>query len=285
MSLLTPVKVPVKVYRWDDAGAPALDRTPNCMMTIFKACLVTGYGTKEGAGWTMQFEDTSAGVKVFRPEISPHADFYLRVSTDTGAEMASEVYLNMTDANTGDLKLKMPEPFKFGYAGSGRWTGKWVLIASSHGFYFFSGSGYAGNANKSGTFFMMGESVSSSTGKKAVFLHHSGGGNVYGDYAGIFSGGNGRYQAPSFLVDEVVTTGGWSGVFNGRANLTSEIYFCEIFAAIGNEIYIPAGIVIPSNMSKNNYEVSYLDGDEVIMHGSSAYSDEIVGVNTKEWRY
>ena len=158
MSLLTPERVPVKVYRWDDEGAPVFDKTPNCMATIFKACLVTGYGDKEGAGWTMPFEDTSAGVKVLRPEIGPHTDFYLRLSEDAGTEMAAQVYLNMTDANTGDLKLQCNSAFKYG---GNNTSGKWILIASPRGFWFTNEHAYQTNVslNKSGSFFYCGHTT------------------------------------------------------------------------------------------------------------------------------
>ena len=57
MSLKQPVKYPVEYYSHLDAGAPQLADADGVIKTILKACLVTGYGTKEGAGWTALFED------------------------------------------------------------------------------------------------------------------------------------------------------------------------------------------------------------------------------------
>lgn len=37
-------RVPVKVYRWDDEGAPQVESAAGSIKTILKACLVTGYG-------------------------------------------------------------------------------------------------------------------------------------------------------------------------------------------------------------------------------------------------
>lgn len=60
------------VYRWDDPGAPDLDaimptdadKQKLFIYTILKACLVDGYGSKSGAGWTMPLEEiTSAGCR------------------------------------------------------------------------------------------------------------------------------------------------------------------------------------------------------------------------------
>lgn len=57
MSLRNPVKYPVKYYSWQDAQAPQLSDADGVIKTILKACLVTGYGSKAGAGWTALFED------------------------------------------------------------------------------------------------------------------------------------------------------------------------------------------------------------------------------------
>lgn len=58
MSLKKPIKCPVKYYSWQDAQAPQLSNVDGAIKTILKACLVTGYGTKSGAGWVSLFEDT-----------------------------------------------------------------------------------------------------------------------------------------------------------------------------------------------------------------------------------
>ena len=57
MSLRNPVKYPVKYYSWQDDQAPQLSNVDGVIKTILKACLVTGYGSKAGAGWTALFED------------------------------------------------------------------------------------------------------------------------------------------------------------------------------------------------------------------------------------
>lgn len=55
----------VTIYRSTDVGAPALPANSNYVkasffMDIIKQCLVTGYGSKPGAGWTLRYEDTTA---------------------------------------------------------------------------------------------------------------------------------------------------------------------------------------------------------------------------------
>lgn len=57
MSLKQPVQYPVKYYSYTDTDAPQLADADGVIKTILKACLVTGYGTKDSAGWTSLFED------------------------------------------------------------------------------------------------------------------------------------------------------------------------------------------------------------------------------------
>lgn len=54
----------VTIYRSTDTGAPVPVSNSNYKsaefyMTLLKACLVTGYGAKPGAGWSVAYEDTT----------------------------------------------------------------------------------------------------------------------------------------------------------------------------------------------------------------------------------
>lgn len=59
MSYRNPVRHTVRYYSNLDAGAPAMSNNDANIKTILKACLVTGIGEKEGAGWTALFEDAN----------------------------------------------------------------------------------------------------------------------------------------------------------------------------------------------------------------------------------
>lgn len=64
MSFLNPVNMPVKRFQSTDAGAPLLNfatRKIGDVKDILKACLVTGYGAIEGAGWEIAGETASYG--------------------------------------------------------------------------------------------------------------------------------------------------------------------------------------------------------------------------------
>lgn len=56
MSFLNPVNEPVLRFKSTDAGAPQINynaRVAGDVKAVLKACLVTGYGTKASAGWSI----------------------------------------------------------------------------------------------------------------------------------------------------------------------------------------------------------------------------------------
>lgn len=292
MSLLTPVKVPVKVYRWDDAGAPALDKTAGCMMTIFKACLVTGYGTKDAAGWTMPFEDMTAKVKVLRPEVGPHTDFYLRCSADNGSQMTAQVYLNMTAQNKGTLKLQCATPFKYGYTSE---SNQWVLVASPRGFWFFSAT--SDSHQMGGHYFFVGDMMAMASGERPLYLQHTGGtaSNSYSSITGIGNDNGsedvspgyylmGKFLAPNGLVSEHRPF----AIFNGTTTTTSTIHLCNLMITQGDLAIVP-GLLVPSRVDKKNLNVvSVATADHAsssLVFGSSSYATSNFYVLTTSWIY
>lgn len=48
------------IYRSTDSSAPTLNGITGSLLDVFNACLVTGYGSRPGAGWTKPFPDTSS---------------------------------------------------------------------------------------------------------------------------------------------------------------------------------------------------------------------------------
>jgi len=98
----------VRFYSSSDAGAPALrGNTPGDLINLLTKCLVDGYGSKAGAGWTKPF--TGTNVAAFKQGAGSNG-MYLRVddtSTATSYRRAAVVgYEVMTDVNTGS-----PQPF------------------------------------------------------------------------------------------------------------------------------------------------------------------------------
>lgn len=49
-------------YHWDDVGAPRLNKNKGDLYSVFKSCLITGYGSKASAGWKLIYDGfTSKG--------------------------------------------------------------------------------------------------------------------------------------------------------------------------------------------------------------------------------
>jgi len=123
-----------RYYRSDDAGAPVLDGNNGSLIAVLDACLVNGYGSKPGAGWTKPFSGTN--LAAYRMGAGGTAErMYLRVSDAEGATARVSGFVTMTDVNTGT------EPFPTnGMLNGGGFIGKsgtlaatvrpWVLLAT-----------------------------------------------------------------------------------------------------------------------------------------------------------
>lgn len=250
MSMLTPEKVPVKVYRWNDVGAPVLSKTAGCMLDIFKACLVTGYGAKTGAGWSMPFENTDT--KVFRPEIGVYTDFYLRMTSDTGKKVLPQVYLDMTDINTGDLKMQCVHAFKYATQNN---NGKWLMIASSRSVWFFCEQRYDSDPNKTGSYFFVGDTTTNAVGERALYLQHSGGASeLYADYSTIFGyhqttidKNDSYYNYGRLLIKDAVSsiTTDLACAANGVTALTNHNHIARPYTIANKELYFLPAIYSP----------------------------------------
>lgn len=288
MSFINPEKVPVTVYKWDDEDAPRLDRSPNCVATIFKACLVTGYGSKSPAGWTMPFEDNEAGVKVLRPAISPEQDFYLRLSNDTGQEMTAQVYLNMTDVNTGELKLQCETTFRYALT---QISQKWVLIACGRGVWFFSEhwhNNYA-TANLSGNYFYCGDSVASTVGNKAIILSHTGGRDGALFFPPTYDE-NENYNSTKtkiyFPTTGQVIKSKIESYFNGFTKKTEQPLLSPLHIFHDYECYGLPAIFALSNRGESleNYQVVQL-AQKHIVHGTSSWSNSVFITASEYWEF
>lgn len=294
MSLLTPEKLPVKVYKWDDVGAPALDKTANCVTNIFKTCLVTGYGIKEGAGWTVPFED--ANIKVLRPPESPHNDFYLKLSADTGTQMTAQVYQNMTSISNGDLKLQSDQPFKYNKAQQGT---KWALIATSRGFFFFNNQYYVGTANQTGSYFYLNTNVSNK-GLLYTYLHHAGGTADNGNHVNPLSYQKDSYQSSpalsspaKILLDNnsVVSAVPKSlSSYNGFGNVWNEFILSPIGFSLATDVFIMPWIYTSANgVTKNNFDVvTVADAESVrqmLVFGLGTNGESNFYIPTDYWSY
>lgn len=284
MSLLTPERVPVKVYRWDDDGAPALDKTAGCMMAIFESCLVTGYGTKEPAGWTMLFEDAGSEVKLLKPASSPHTDFCLRLSGDTGGQVSARVCVDATNATDGKVVTQAQTDFMYGFAGAK----KWVLIATPRGLWMFiEADGKNGN-NRHGLYYTLCETGANQDGIRGVYCRFTGGewGTGGTNRRSIFEDQqpNGTTQGifyKSGMTDGVVATA--SSYWNGLSDATTLAYASQVFITADNDQWpIPAY----GNSNRDYKLFDVVDsGSRFVCGSTTLWDDQNILVPIDYWEF
>lgn len=269
---LQPERVPVTVYLSTDKDAPRLDRTPNCLQTILKACLVTGYGDKEGAGWSLAFEDNTKGVKVLKPAESSHIPFFMRISGDTGRQIKFEVLQNMTAIDNGELKLGFNSVLNY----SGNYQdGRWCIVATNRSFWLFVEAGLSRPIDKNGTVVFCGDTAKNTRGERAVAMVHTFG-------YGLFTH-NATMQASIF--DQKSTNQTRIGsYFNGITNKTTQAVCSPAMIEHNNEIY-PLPIYAPSNTNAVNYQEIVSHGRTFINHGHMPSSNSNAFVPTDFWEY
>lgn len=262
MSLITPVKVPVKMYKSTDAGAPSIVGAGS-MMNIFKACLVTGYGDKEGAGWSMPFEN--ATTKVFRPEVGVEKDFYLQCTADNGAQVKTKIYSKMTAAGTGTLMMETETAFVHGFEGSR----KWVLLATPRCMWIFIDTAGKYGTKNWGAFFTIGDTGFNSDGKKLLFYKHIGGTWGTGDLERetILGDGNPPYGGVHAKIYNQVsgvrtaTLSSFASFFNGIDYRTKNAIGSQIYVVADNDLYALPLLASSNATVLNNFdEVSSTDG-------------------------
>ena len=130
MSFLNPINEPVLMYSSTDDQAPQINyatRAAGDVKTVLKACLVTGYGTKQGAGWTMQNETD------FTAEfVSPSAllsDYRFGVG-DNSTSVTSFYYMYQ-NAKSSFSYASPPKNFSYTTLNSPKNT--WTLLVTAQG--------------------------------------------------------------------------------------------------------------------------------------------------------
>jgi len=133
MSFLNPVSEPVLMYSSTDANAPKINyaaRAAGDVKTVLKACLVTGYGSKAGAGWSIQNE-TDFAAEFMSPSVAM-SDYSFGVSDDSPYQTSWYYKYKGTQTNPAyNTPNKSFENINTTHAGNG-----WRLIVSKRGMIF-----------------------------------------------------------------------------------------------------------------------------------------------------
>lgn len=121
------------IYNSLDKGAPQLQAVAGTMCAVLKACLVTGYGDKQGAGWDLIFEDIKANKMAIRSKNPTSLKSVLFVDDNDAGAASVTAYSDWADGAG-------IEQFASGYFvkrwGSG-FTPNWVVLATDKFFYLF----------------------------------------------------------------------------------------------------------------------------------------------------
>lgn len=147
--------LPVTVYRWDDPGAPQLDLNNGSMLQLLKKCLIDGYGTKPGAGWTLNEISADNNNMIFSP--ASQSWYYLLYDdarnsyiTNKGAMIGAidgwvDIETPISTLEYQDWTIRIPEN-----SGSNQFIDKrgtsWCIIATSEWFYLLQHAGYEGGS-------------------------------------------------------------------------------------------------------------------------------------------
>lgn len=133
MSFLNPVNEPVLRFKSTDAGAPQINydaRVAGDVKAVLKACLVTGYGTTTGAGWTVA--NDVAHVAEFVSPSAAMSDYRFGVD-DTSASSTTWYYQyqdvrNNPRANTPAKAVVLLDSASAKHG--------WQLLVTSQGFLY-----------------------------------------------------------------------------------------------------------------------------------------------------
>lgn len=267
---------PVSVYRSSDKDAPKIERQANSVAIILKACLVTGYGDKAPAGWTLD-EDVDAGVKQFRPPASAHQAFGVKVANDTGREMTVQVY-------DGDaLKMQCATPFKYG-VGDGKNT-RWCVLACERGFWFFSELTNANNTptKQSGVYLYCGDTSAGGDGERGVYLKHTGGtwGVHDDDRHHIFDGNTHGATLGKLWVNHRVYDVNPLSFFNGNDNVSRDVMLSPMCLLANDDVYFIPAFGSSRNDGDNQSVLNVLNGH--LCHSTSLAKANNIYVPMSHW--
>lgn len=132
------MSLPVTVYRWDDAGAPQINSgLPSEIINVLKKCLVDGYGSKVGLGWTKPYEDTASFKVAFRNSTVDGSGGFVQFWAPNGTDIQStglrfKAAKSMTGLDNW-VGAQIQQQL-----GNGNTADYWVLIGTSTAFWMFT---------------------------------------------------------------------------------------------------------------------------------------------------
>lgn len=145
MPILQLTRMPVSVYKSTDDQAPQLAATPGSLKTILEACLVTGYGSKQGLGWEMPF--SSATAAAFKSKMPDSTGCYLHID-NAGARYADiRGYRKMTALENGESRFGDDRYRRLSTLYYNRSNAPWMLVGHGKAFWLFIYNTYNENSS------------------------------------------------------------------------------------------------------------------------------------------
>lgn len=131
----------VSVYQSSDVGAPQLTNASGSLIAILDACLVNGYGSKAGAGWTKPYASSNL-IGGYQQGAGSNG-FICQVDDSAGTVARIRGFETMSAINVGagqfpyDIQLSGGAYMIKHDGGSGNgYVRGWTIIATEKAFYF-----------------------------------------------------------------------------------------------------------------------------------------------------
>lgn len=278
------LEMPVTLYRSTDDDAPAL--TKSNLSLILKACLVTGYGSKPGAGWTMPHEEAAAGKRVFAPAKSGELDSYLLVHDNNGTSRVA-AWRDYAAIDNVPPALELATPYKHGQ--SKQWSGRWAVVASARGVVVWVEGGYD-SPGRNGMMLYYGDTTSTDNGSRALLLAHSGGTYNDGSHSSLFyyKDDKASIAAKSYRDDGGTQAQDFFSLFTPPRETAGQ-YLAPVLLQRGDRICAVPGVHTNTRAADNLTVIDDEGAAYIILH-SYGWSDidksfARLAVRTDKWRY
>ena len=278
------LEMPVTLYRSTDDDAPAL--TKSNLSLILKACLVTGYGSKPGAGWTMPYEDAAASKRVFAPAKSGELDSYLLVHDNNGTSRVA-AWRDYAAIDNAPPALELATPYKHGQ--SKQWSGRWVVVASARSVIVWVEGGYD-SPGRNGMMLYYGDTTSTDNGSRALILAHSGGTYNDGSHSSMFfdASSSASAKAKSYRDDGGTQAQDFFSLFTPPRETTGQ-YVAPVLLQRGERLYAVPGVHTNTRAADNLTVIDDEGAAYIILHNygwadlNKSFARLVV--RTDKWRY
>ena len=278
------LEMPVTLYRSTDDDAPAL--TKSNLSLILKACLVTGYGSKPGAGWTMPYEDAAASKRVFAPAKSGELDSYLLVHDNNGTSRVA-AWRDYAAIDNAPPALELATPYKHGQGK--QWSGRWVVVASARSVIVWVEGGYD-SPGRNGMMLYYGDTTSTDNGSRALILAHSGGNYNDGSHSSMFydASSSASAKAKSYRDDGGTQAQDFFSLFTPPRETAGQ-YVAPVLLQCGERLYAVPGVHTNTRAADNLALIDDEGAQYIILH-SYGWADlnksfARLVVRTDKWRY